>query len=94
MNLKKVVAGAGLAGAIIAGTLGLTAGPASAAQNELVRTYWAGDWGTAQSACQHDSDSDNANYSYNGYYYCAQGGTEVAPSGQTLYGYNLWLQQN
>ncbi|HET6503101.1 MAG TPA: hypothetical protein VFG87_20300 [Amycolatopsis sp.] len=94
MKLKKVFAGIGLAGALIVGTLGLTVGSAAAAQNELIRTYWTGDWGTAQSSCQSDSDRDNANDSSNGFYYCAQGGSQVFPSGQTLYSYNLWLQQN
>jgi hypothetical protein len=89
MSLKRIVAGAGLAGAITAGVLGATAGTALAAYNDFIHTVYSDSAANAASHCQEEADYNNNNWtnyrhSWDDYFYCAPGPSD---------GTNLWVRR-
>ncbi|CAM5357382.1 MULTISPECIES: hypothetical protein [Streptomyces] len=89
-RLKRALAGAGLAGAIAAGTLAFTAGSASAVTNDLVNKFYATNYSDARSACGREVDRVNQS-DINGFFYCADGGTEYK-DGRWVVVENEWWQ--
>jgi hypothetical protein len=93
MNVKKLAAGIGVTSALVVGTLGLTAGTASAADNYWLHRIIAPTPESAYNGCEHEAWYDNGPGNRDGslgyYYYCSQGPDVVV--GQNLYhSWDLW----
>lgn len=98
MKHKKIAAGFGVTGVLVATLLGMTAGPAMADQNEFVRPYdhpiplHAGPgWISTETQCNRARDSHNSDLKKakffdpnHRFYYCAPGSNGA---------FNLWLRQ-